>query len=159
MARLSGLFRQLHASVELRELIKYFLITAASTVSGMALRYILLCFFSGSHTFRLLDIDITVNVDDNFAYTAYYIFSTVVMYLLKWFTARGLKTGSFLPRMAAFVALCLFSMLVGNGVLAVLLSLGMNGEAAFWVTFPVTFVVNYLGTRLIVFRDEQISAQ
>ena len=148
--------RQLRDSGELRELVKYGIITAVSTFAGLALRYILLYLFGGSHSFSVFGREFAFEIDDNFAYSAYYISSTILMYLLKWFTARGLTASSFLPRMIAFVVLCLVSMVVGNALLAVLLKLGMHSEAAFWLTCPVTFLVNYLGSRLFVFRDEKI---
>lgn len=156
MACISRVVRKLKDSGELRELVKYGIISTTSTIAGLALRYVLLYFFGGRHIVTLSKMNFTVNVDDNFAYSAYYIFSTILMYLLKWFTARGLKANSFLPRMIAFVALCLVSMVIGNALLAALIYLGMNRELAFWVTVPATFLINYLGTRLLVFRDEQL---
>ena len=156
---MSGLLRtarKFRDSGELRELIKYGVITGVATIAGLALRYVLLYLFGGSHTFSLSGREFSFEIDDNFAYSAYYISSTLLMYLLKWFTARGLKSGTFLPRMIAFVALCLVSMVIGNALLAVLLRLGMHSEIAFWLTCPVTFLVNYLGSRLFVFRDEKL---
>ncbi len=148
--------RQLRNSGELRELIKYGIITCVSTAAGLALRYALLYLFGGRHTFFLSGREFAIEIDDNLAYSAYYISGTLLMYLLKWFTARGLKSHTFLPRMIAFAALCLVTMVIGNALLAVLLELGLHSEIAFWLTCPVTFLVNYLGSRLFVFRDEQL---
>jgi len=153
MSKNNRFIRNLKANGELWALIGFGLITGVSTLVGLLLRYALLWCFGGSHVLTLFGREMTVVVDDNFAYTVYYISSTVLMYLLKWFTSDGLPAREFLPRAVAFVVLNLLCMAAGNLVLSLLISWGVHRELAFWLTTPITFGINYLGCRLIVFED------
>ncbi len=138
---------------ELRTLIKYFIMTAVTTGLGLVLRYALLC-FRGEYDVSLLGINFTVNVNDNLAYTVYYISSIIFFYLWKWFDQKDRSdTKTFVVRFLGYCAVCGVSTVAGNILLSVLLDWGIHGEVAFWLTCPLTFLINYLGGRLIVFRD------
>ena len=153
MASAPSLLKKLQANGELWVLIKHSLLTGLSTLISLLLRYALLLFFRGSHELTVLGRSFTVTVDDSLAYLVYYISGVVLMYLFRWFTASGVRVRSFLPRLVAFGALYTVSMLAGNALLGVFLGWGIHSELAFWLTCPVTFLINYLGSRLIVFCD------
>lgn len=138
---------------ELKVLVKYLLITGVSTFSALLLRYILLRFFPGTHTLELPFGSVDIDINEHSAYVAYYVSSVIIMYLLRWFTAEGVKGRSFLPRFVGFCLLNLVTMLAGEALLTLFLCWGMNGELAFWLTCPFTFLINYLGCRLVVFVD------
>lgn len=141
------------AGGELKVLIKYLLITGVSTFSALLLRYILLRFFPGTHTLELPFGSVDISINEHSAYAVYYISSVIIMYLLRWFTAKEVKAGSFLPRFVGFCLLNLVTMLAGEALLTLFLGWGINGELAFWLTCPFTFLINYLGCRLVVFVD------
>ena len=132
-----GLIKRLRANSELWTLLQYLIITGVTTGIGLALRYILLQY----------------GVSDNLAYTAYYVSSVILFYLWKWAISEGKKASSFLPRFLAYCSLNAVSVLAGNWLLSILLGWGINGEPAFWLTCPFTFLINYLGGRLVVFKD------
>ena len=138
---------------ELKTLIKYLVMTAVTTGLGLSVRYLLLHYCRGIHQLSLFGHSVSINVDDNLAYTAYYVSSVLVMYLWKWFDSEGKKAGSFIPRFLGYCALNAVSVVAGNLLLSVLLGWGVHGELAFWLTCPFTFLINYLGSRLVVFRD------
>lgn len=137
MSTKPGFISKLRANSELWTLLQYLLITGVTTGIGLALRYILLRF----------------GINDNLAYTAYYVSSVILFYLWKWAVSEGKKASSFLPRFLGYCALNAVSVLAGNWLLSILLGWGINGELAFWLTCPFTFLINYLGGRLVVFKD------
>ena len=132
-----GLIKKLRAKSELWTLLQYLIITGVTTGIGLGLRYILL----------------TYGVNDNLAYTAYYVSSVIFFYLWKWAVSEGKNARSFVPRFLGYCALNAVSVLAGNWLLSVLLGWGLSGELAFWLTCPFTFLINYLGGRLVVFKD------
>ncbi|MBE6753738.1 MAG: hypothetical protein E7559_05230 [Ruminococcaceae bacterium] len=145
------IFSKIWNTPELRILLKHSIFTAISTICGLALRYWLLS-GGGRHTF----FGHSFVVSDNAAYMVYYITGIVLLYLLKWLHADGVRGRSFLPRLIAFSALYTVSMFAGNALLSLLTSRTAIGEElAFWLTCPVTFVINFLGNRLIVFFDAE----
>ena len=152
MGSKSSIIARLRARPELWTLITYFFITAVTTGIGLLFRFVLLQ-FRGSHDVSILGYDTTININDNLAYTVYYASSVIVFYLWKWAISKEKKASSFLPRFLGFCALNGVSILAGNWLLSVLIGWGVNGEAAFWLTCPFTFLINYLGSRLVVFRD------
>ncbi len=137
MSAKAGIINKLRANSELWTLLQYLIITGVTTGIGLALRYVLLSF----------------GVNDNLAYTAYYVSSVILFYLWKWAISEGKKASSFLPRFLAYCALNAVSVLAGNWFLSILLGRGINSELAFWLTCPLTFLINYLGGRLVVFKD------
>ena len=140
---------------ELRILLKHSIFTAITTMCGLAIRYILLA-FEGEHTVAIAQRTLSFEITDNGAYMAYYISSVVLLYLLKWFFADGVRFRSFVPRMLAFFALYFVSMMTGNVLLSLLTDrCGINAELSFWLTCPVTFAINFLGNRVIVFCDAE----
>ena len=153
MAFIRRLWSRIRGNGELWVLTKHSLLTGTTTAIALLVRFLLLRFCRGSHVIGLPGSEITVEINDHTAYMTYYILSVVMMYLFRWFTAKGVRVRSFLPRMLAFGALYTVSMLIGNSLLTVFLGWGINSELAFWLTCPVTFVINYLGNRLIVFFD------
>jgi|GEM_PF-1640693 len=148
-----GFFDRVRNDGEVRTLIKYFIMTAVTTAFGLLLRYVLLC-FRGEYDISLLGINFTVDVNDNLAYTVYYVSSIILFYLWKWFDQReGTDPKSFIPRFLGYCALCCVSTIAGNILLSLLIGWGVHSELAFWLTCPLTFLINYLGGRLVVFRD------
>ena len=132
-----GFINKLRANSELWTLLQYLIITGVTTGIGLLLRYILMAYGAG----------------DNFAYTAYYVSSVILFYLWKWAVSEGKDARSFVPRFLGYCALNAVSVLAGNLLLSVLLGWGINSELAFWLTCPFTFLINYLGGRLVVFKD------
>lgn len=138
---------------EVRTLIKYFIMTAVTTGAGLLLRYGLLC-FRGEYPLSLFGINTVLRVNDNLAYTVYYVSSIILFYLWKWFDQKDtVDKKTFFTRFLGYCAVCGVSTVAGNLLLSVLLDWGIHGEVAFWLTCPLTFIINYLGGRLIVFRD------
>ena len=157
--RASGMFikmirllKKLWNRPELRVFIEYAIFTAISTALGLTLRYILLA-HCGEYSFDLFGRAHTITVDDDLAYIVYYVVGVVVLYLLKWCHSKGIRARSFIPRLIGFVAVNAVSLFVGRAALKLMVGLGINRELAFWLTTPVTLAVNFLGNRVIVFKD------
>lgn len=148
----TSFLKRLRARPELWTLITYFLITAVTTGIGLLLRYILLL-FRGTYDVNLFGTVTSIKIGHNLAYIVYYASSVVLFYLWKWAISEEKNKRSFVPRFLGYCALNLVSMLAGNWLLTVLLDRGMNEDAAFWLTCPLTFLINYVGSRLVVFRD------
>jgi len=154
----SGARKQMNG--EFRTLIKYFIMTAVTTGLGLVLRYALLC-FRGEYDISILGINTIIKVNDNLAYTVYYVSSIIFFYLWKWFDQKDRSDPKdFVIRFLGYCAVCGVSTVAGNILLSVLLDWGIHGEVAFWLTCPLTFLINYLGGRMIVFRDmDDLSVQ
>ena len=131
----SGLIKKLRANSELWTLLQYLLITGVTTGIGLALRYLVR------------------GLGDNVGYTVYYVSSVVLFYLWKWAISENKDNSTFLPRFLKYCALNVVSVIAGNLLLSLLLSWGLHPELAFWLTCPFTFLINYLGGRMVVFKD------
>ena len=152
MKKQPNFLSRLRARPELWTLLTYFVITAVTTGIGLLFRYILLL-FRGTYEVSVFGTLTTVKIGDNLAYTVYYASSVVLFYLWKWALSKEKEKRSFVPRFLGYCALNAVSMLAGNWLLTLLLERGVNEDLAFWLTSPLTFLINYLGSRLVVFRD------
>lgn len=152
MSRVARRRKQLRAQGEIRVLARHAILTGVTTIIALAFRYILL-YFRGSYELALFGRSFNVEINDAFAYNVYYISSLILLYLCKWFTSDGVKGGSFIPRLLAFIGVNGVGLAVGNVLLALLINHGMHGELAFWIVSVITFFINYLGNRLFVFAD------
>ncbi len=149
------LIKQIWNKPELRILIKFTIFTIFATVCGLAFRYLLLDYM-GIYSVVLFGRTIGFTITDNTAYIAYYISSVLILYLLKWFHAESRPEGAFLPKLLSFSAIQLVAMIVGSYLLTLMTDRwGIHHEPAFWITCPITFVINYLGSRLLVFADSE----
>ena len=122
---------------QLGVLIKFWLYSGISTAIGIGLYYILLDY-----------------CDHSVAYCIQYAISVMLLFLLKFVFAQGVRKRSFLPRMLGFFLLYGTSMLIGEKLLAFFVErLHIAPELSLFLTYPVTLAINTLGSRFVVFRD------
>lgn len=145
--------KKLIRNPEIRNLVHFALLTGIATAFGLAFRYVLLA-FAGNYTVSIAGRSFPFSITDNTAYFAYYISSVVLLYLLKWRSSGDAKATGFFRRFVAFFLLNLLTMFIGNAILSLLTDrLGLHHELAFWITCVPTFLLNFLGTRFLVFFD------
>ena len=150
-----GAIKRIWSKPELRLLIKHSIFTGVTTACSLILRYLIMAHLGVYHPV-MFGRTLTIELTDDLAYIVYCVSGILILFLLKWFHADGVRGRSFLPRLLAFSALNIMSMFVGFFLLGVLTGrLGLGDELAFWMTCPLTFAINFYGSRIIVFCDAE----
>ena len=86
-------------------------------------------------------------------FTAGYLAGVVCSFILNrtlTFRSKGSVKKQWLP----FLIVNLITLGIGQGALALLGTAGIEGILAKLITVPVTLIINFIGSRLIVFRKE-----